>query len=70
MPLRIVFHVHHDASNTGDIIPDPSDGVSNAHLASDIHLDTLKMRGDANDQNPAVSARCTLPVTERPLTAA
>ena len=70
MPLRIVFHVHHDVSNTGDIIPDPSDGVSNAHLVSGIHLDTLKIRGNADDQNPAVSARCTLPVTEQPLTAA
>ena len=56
--------------DAGDIVPDPSDGISNTHVASDIHLDTLKIRGNVDDQNPAVSACCTLPVTEQPLTAA
>ena len=66
----IVSHVHHDNSDASNTVPDPSHGVSNTHVASDIHLDTLKIRGDADGQNPAVSAPCTLPVTEQPLTAA
>ena len=66
----IVSHVHHDASDASDIVPDPSHGVSNTHVASDIHLDKLKIRGDPDDQNPVVSTPCTLPVTEQPLTAA
>ena len=66
----IVPHVYHGASDASDIVPDPSHGVSNTRVASDIHLDTLKIRGDADGQDPAVSAPRTLPVTEQPLTAA
>ena len=66
----IVPHVHYDNSDSNSIIPDPSDGASNAHVTPDIHLDTLKIRGDANGQNLAVSAPCTLAVAEQPLTAA
>ena len=66
----IVSHVDHDNSDANNIVLDSSDGVSNAHVASDIHLDTLKIRGDADGQNPAVSTSCTLAVTEQSLTAA
>ena len=65
-----VPHVHHGASDAGDIVPDPSHGVSNTRVASDIHLDMLKICGDTDDQNTVVSTSCTLPVTEQPLTAA
>ena len=66
----IVSHVHRDTPDTNNIVPDPGDGVSNTHATSDIHLDTLKIRGDTDDQNPTVSNSCTLPVTEQLLTAA
>ena len=66
----IVSHVHRDTPDTNNIVPDPSDGVSNTHATSDIHLDTLKIRGDTDDQNPAVSNSCTLAVIEPPFTAA
>jgi len=66
----IVSHVHHDNSDASDVVPDPDDGVSNTHVASDIHLDTSKIRGNVDDQNPGVSAPCALAVAEQPLTAA
>jgi len=65
-----VSRVHHDTSDANNIVPDPSDGISNTHVASDIHLDKLKIRGDPDGQNPVVSTPCTLPVTQQPLTAA
>ena len=66
----IVSHIHHGASDANDIVPDPSNGVSNTHIASDIHSDTSKIRGDADGQDSTVSTPCTLAVTEQPLTAA
>jgi len=61
----IVSGVHHDPSNINNVIPDVDTDVSNTHpVVSNIRRNTSKSREDTNSQNPAVSALCTMHITE------